>query len=86
MANHKLGGWSKDYKHYAGNIAWRYKFQLVEEEDGIYKLENGIRTLLSEAAKQPEQRWWKAWLRLSDEYNFSGIWTDEQAIGHTGPR
>jgi hypothetical protein len=66
----------KDYQHYAGNIAWRYDFQVIEEEDGIYKLEKGVKTLLSEEAKQPCERWWRAWLKLSDQYGYSGIWKD----------
>ncbi len=76
---HRGGEHSDDYKRHISNISWRFKFDVVEEEDGIYKVDGDVRTLLTEDWKDwPAKWWWHAWVKLSDEYKFSGIWTDER--------
>lgn len=66
----------KNYKHYISNIAFRFGFEIEETDDGIYKILDDKKILLTEGVNA-NRRWWKAWRKLSDEYGYCGIWKDK---------
>jgi hypothetical protein len=65
------------YRKHISNIAYRFKFKVIYEEDRILKEENGITTVIVDASETPRNTLcWKAWLELQHEYGYSGIWKD----------
>ena len=62
------------YQKYISNIAYRFKFKVIFEEDKILKEENGETTCVVDIIETRRNTLcWKAWVKLSDEYNFDGI-------------
>jgi len=71
-----------DYRRYISNIAYRFGFEVLYEEGRISKIEDGVKSVVIETNCLDHSLDWKAWRKLSDEYDFSGIWnnmaTDER--------
>lgn len=71
----------KTYEQFISNIAYRYKFKVVEEDGTVFKEENGERTILASPGEyHPDKLWWKVWLKLQEEYGYSGIWKQKQSF------
>jgi len=69
-------GWQ--WKH-IGNIAWRFNFEVVEEDGKFYKVKDGIKTLIQPIEEIPSSKnaLHDAWRSLWKEYRYSGINKDE---------
>jgi hypothetical protein len=64
-----------EYRKHISNIAFRFKFEVIYEDEQILKSENGNITVLSSTVNTPRNTLcWKAWLKLLEEYDYSGIW------------
>lgn len=62
-----------DYRRYISNIAYRFKFEVIYEEDQVLKIENGIKTVIVSIDEAPRNTLcWKAWMRLTEEYGYRG--------------
>jgi len=73
------------YKAHISNISWRYRFTVIHEEfDGeeqLVKVEKGgyHRTVLVKTPECPRNTlYYHAWMKLSEEYQYNGIWTDNR--------
>lgn len=65
--------YDRDYQRYISNIAYRFGFEVIEENGSTYKVKDGERTLLIEAGTvHPHHLWWKTKLLLTEEYDFYG--------------
>ena len=65
------------YRRHISNIAYRFKFKVIYEDERVLKQENGVQTVLVTTIETPRNTLcWKAWLKLADEYGYSGIWKD----------
>jgi hypothetical protein len=53
---YRTGKDSEDYKRYISNICYRFGFQVIEENDHLYKVVNGVKTLLT-GNEKPHERW-----------------------------
>ena len=59
----------KHYRSHISNIAYRYKFKVIYEEERILKKENGETTVIVDTTETPRNTLcWKAWLKLKSEY------------------
>lgn len=66
------------YRKHISNIAYRFKFQVIYEDERILKLEDGVETVIITSEETPRNTLcWKAWRKLKEEYGYSGIWKDE---------
>ena len=64
-------------RQHISNIAYRFNFKVIYEEDQVFKEENGTTTLIVDVGETPRNTLcWKAWRKLADEYGYSGIWKD----------
>jgi len=67
-----------DYKRHISNISYRFGFNVIYNDDEVLKEENGKITLIVNTDETPRNTLcWKAWLKLSEEYGYSGIWKDK---------
>ena len=63
---------AEGYKRHISNIAYRYGFQVVEEDGIIYHIKDGVKSpVLEEEEHQHSHRWWKSWLKLSEQYGYN---------------
>jgi hypothetical protein len=61
------------YQRYISNIAYRFKFEVVHEEDRILKIENGVETVVISTDEAPRNTLnYHAWMKLKDEYGYYG--------------
>lgn len=59
----------KHYWKHINNLAYRYKFKVIYEEESILKKENGETTVIVDTTETPRNTLcWKAWLKLQNEY------------------
>lgn len=66
------------YKRYISNIAYRFKFEVIEDQDMIWKVEDGVSTKLADGEEIARNTiWYSAWMKLQEEYGYSGIWKDK---------
>jgi hypothetical protein len=62
-----------DYRRHISNIAYRFKFDVIYEDEQVLKIENGKTTVLTTSAETPRNTLcWKAWMILQEEYGYSG--------------
>lgn len=62
------------YHRYISNIAYRFKFKVIEEDGGVYKVCDGKKSLLfCEGEVHPHKLWSNVWVKLKEEYGFSGM-------------
>lgn len=72
------------YKAYISNIGWRHKFTVIHEEvDGeerLVKVDKGghSRVLVETPECARNNLYYRAWMILQNEYQYSGIWTDNR--------
>lgn len=65
------------YMRYISNIAYRYKFDVIYEDYRVLKIENRIESVITTVDETPRNTLcWKAWIKLSKEYGYCGIWKD----------
>lgn len=65
------------YRQHIANIAYRFKFKVIYKEDQVLKEENGTTTVIVDSKETARNTMcWKAWLKLKEEYGYSGIWKD----------
>lgn len=66
-----------DYRKHISNIAYRFKFDIIYEEEQILKTENGIISVVVTSDETPRNTLcWKAWMKLTDEYGWHGLFKD----------
>jgi hypothetical protein len=63
-----------EYKKHISNIAYRFKFKVIYNEEEILKEENNEITVVATTRETPRNTLcYKAWLRLREEYGYNGI-------------
>ena len=68
----------RDYRKHISNIAYRFGFEVIYDDDRILKDDNNeITVLVTTDETARNTLCWKAWLKLSEEYGYSGIWRDK---------
>ena len=64
----------QNYRRYISNIAYRFKFEVIYDEECIIKKENGeIVVIVSSEEFSRNTLCYRAWMKLQKEYDFSGI-------------
>jgi hypothetical protein len=62
-----------EYQRYISNIAYRFKFNVIYEEEQVLKEENGTTIVIVDIKEVPRNTLcWKAWCKLSEEYGYGG--------------
>ena len=62
------------YRRYIHNIAYRFNFQVVFEEDRVLVVADGKETaLVSTGEVRRNTLAYHAWLKLQEEYGYNGI-------------
>jgi len=64
-----------EYRKYIANIAWKFKFKVVfDEEDRVLKEYDGKQIVLAKSPETPRNTlWYKTWLVLKKEYDYNGM-------------
>ena len=57
------------YEHYVSEISYRFDFEVIREDDVIFKEKDGVRTEIVNGDDTPRNTlWFRAWLKLIEEY------------------
>lgn len=62
-----------DYKKLISNISYRFKFDVIYEEECILKVEDGVETVIVSTDETPRNTLcFRAWKKLGEEYDYRG--------------
>jgi hypothetical protein len=62
-----------EYRKHISNIAYRFKFDVIYEDEEILKVKDGKFSVIVNTEETPRNTLcWKAWMKLSEEYGFTG--------------